>query len=209
MKLLPKMMLWIFGLAILAIVIAGVTLVSFDWYRYHENQKMIEKFAVNTQPSKTLVVFFSRSGHTEVMARKIAELTQADILPLQSARDNIGLTGMLQALQDARNTDADITPKTVDLSQYDTVYIGSPVWLYSPAPQVYEFAKNNDFTGKQVILFNSMNSKFEQRFIDDFKQIIEQNGGTFAKHLYVIRGRMGQQMPTDVFLQEVEQKVGE
>ncbi|MGX2950707.1 hypothetical protein ACWIUA_07375 [Ursidibacter sp. B-7004-1] len=54
-----------------------------------------------------------------------------------------------------------------------------------------------------------MNSKFEKCFIDDFKQIVIQNGGTFAKHLYVTRGRMGQQMPTDVFLQEVEQKVGE
>ncbi|MGX2949598.1 hypothetical protein ACWIUA_01635 [Ursidibacter sp. B-7004-1] len=54
-----------------------------------------------------------------------------------------------------------------------------------------------------------MNIKFEQRFIDNFKQIIEQNGGTFAKHLYIIRGRMGQQMPTDVFLQEIERKVGE
>ncbi|MGX2975760.1 flavodoxin family protein [Ursidibacter arcticus] len=203
------MMLWFVGLAVVAIALAGATLVIFDWYRYHENQKMIEKFPSNTQPSKTLVVFFSRSGHTEVMARKIADLTQADILPLQSARDNIGLTGMLQAIQDARNTNADITPKTIDLSPYDTVYIGSPVWFYSPAPQVYAFAKNNNFSGKRVILFNSMNSKFEQHFIDDFKQIVVQNGGTFAQHLYVIRGRIGQQMPTDVFLQEIERKVGE
>lgn len=83
------------------------------------------------------------------------------------------------------------------------------MWLYSPAPQVYAFAKNNDFSGKQVILFNSMNSKFEQRFIDDFKKIVAQNGGTFAKHLYVIHGRMGQQMPTDVFLQEIENRLRE
>lgn len=54
-----------------------------------------------------------------------------------------------------------------------------------------------------------MNSKFEQRFIDDFKKIVAQNGGTFAKHLYVIRGRMGQQMPTDVFLQEIENRLRE
>ena len=80
---------------------------------------------------------------------------------------------------------------------------------HTPAPQVYTFTKNNSFSGKRVILFNSMNSKFEQRFIDDFKQIVEQNSGTFAQHLYVIRERIGQQMPTDVFLQEIERKVGE
>ena len=138
------------------------------------------------------------------MARRIAQLTGADVLPLQSARNQIGVVGWLQALQDARNTHADITPHKVDLSAYDTVYIGSPVWLYSPAPQVYQFAKNHDFSGKKVILFNSMNSKFEQRFIDDFKGIVEQNGGTFHKHLYVIRGRMGQQLSSDEFLSEVE-----
>ena len=209
MKLLPKMMLWIFGVLCLLVLIAGGVIVGIDSYQYRQNQKLIEKFSPNQQARKTLVVFFSRSGNTEVMARKIAQLTGADVLPLQSARNQIGVVGWLQALQDARNTDADITPNKVDLTAYDTVYIGSPVWLYSPAPQVYQFAKNHDFSGKKVILFNSMNSKFEQRFIDDFKRIVEQNGGTFHKHLYVIRGRMGQQMLSAEFLQEVEKLVKE
>ncbi|MFC3874055.1 flavodoxin family protein [Neisseria musculi] len=185
---------------------AAAVIVGIDSYQYRQNQQLIEKFAPDKDkaPSKTLVVFFSRSGNTEIMARKITQLTGADILPLQSAHNQIGGGGWLQALQDARNTDADITPNKVDLSAYDTVYIGSPVWLYNPAPQIYQFAKNHDFSGKQVILFNSMNSKFEQRFIDDFKDIVKQNGGTFTRHLYIIRGRMGQQMPADVFLQKVE-----
>ncbi len=209
MKLLPKMMLWIFGVLCLLVLIAGGVIVGIDSYQYRQNQKLIEKFSPNQQASKTLVVFFSRSGNTEVMARKIAQLTGADVLPLQSARNQIGVVGWLQALQDARNTHADITPNKVDLTAYDTVYIGSPVWLYSPAPQVYQFAKNHDFSGKKVVLFNAMNSKFEQRFIDDFKGIVEQNGGAFHKHLYVIRGRMGQQMPSAEFLQEVEKLVKE
>jgi flavodoxin len=79
--------------------------------------------------------------------------------------------------------------------------------LYSPAPQVFEFAKNNDFTGKKVILFNSMNSKFEQKYIDDFKSIVQQNGGIFLKHIYIIRGRMTQQMDVDTFLNEVSKKL--
>lgn len=209
MKLLPKMMLWIFCLVILLILIAGGVIVGIDSYQYRQNQKLIEQFAPSQQPSKTLVVFFSRSGNTEVMARKIAELTHADVLPLHSARNQIGAIGWLQALQDARNTTADIVPNQVNLSTYDTVYIGSPVWLYSPAPQIYQFAQSNDFSGKKVILFNSMNSKFEQGFIDNFKKIIEQNGGTFTKHLYIIRGRMGQQMSSDKFLKEVEKQVKE
>lgn len=90
MKLLPKMMLWIFGVLCLLVLIAGGVIVGIDSYQYRQNQKLIEKFSPNQKPSKTLVVFFSRSGNTGVMARKIAQLTGADVLPLQSARNQIG-----------------------------------------------------------------------------------------------------------------------
>nr|WP_160137512.1 hypothetical protein [Chryseobacterium sp. c4a] len=49
-----------------------------------------------------------------------------------------------------------------------------------------------------------MNSKFEQKYIDDFKEIIEKNGGTFVEHLYIIRGRMTQQMNMEEFLKKTE-----
>lgn len=52
-----------------------------------------------------------------------------------------------------------------------------------------------------------MNSKFEQQYIDKFKNSVEQKGGTFLKHIYIIRGRMTQQMDVSTFLNEVEQKL--
>lgn len=106
-------------------------------------------------------------------------MKHAAVIPIQSDRDRIGFTGWIEALQDARNTASEITPGKIDLSKYDTIYIGSPIWLYSPAPQIFVFARNNNFTGKKVILFNSMNSKFEQKYIDDFKAIIEKTVALF------------------------------
>lgn len=196
-------MYWIVILLLFGASGFALLIVSIDLYQYRRNQKIMKALPAESG-SGTLVVFFSRSGNTELMARKIAAVKGAAVLPIQSSRDRIGLRGWIQALQDARNTGAEISPSKVDLSAYDTIYIGSPIWLYSPAPQVFEFAKNNDFTGKKVILFNSMNSKFEQRYIDDFKAIVEKNGGTFEKHLYIIRGRMGRQMDNRIFLNEVE-----
>lgn len=198
-----KMIFWIIGLLLLTVVGFAISIVSIDSYQYKRNQKIIQTLT-NEISSTTLVVFFSRSGNTELMARKIASIKNANVIPIQSERNRIGFLGLIEALQDARETETEITPSKIDLSNYDTIYIGSPIWLYSPTPQIFEFAKNNDFTGKRVILFNSMNSKFEQKYIDDFKNIIEQNGGAFEKHLYIIRGRMTQQMDTNIFLKEVE-----
>lgn len=201
-------MLWI-ALGIILVTVLGfvVSIVNIDSYQYKRNQRIIQSLTETRKASKTLVVFFSRSGNTDLMARKIAELKKAHVIPIQSERNKIGFSGWIEALRDARKTATEISPSKVDLSKYDTIYIGSPIWLYSPAPQVFEFAKNNDFSGKKVILFNSMNSKFEQKYIDDFKNIIEQNGGIFEKHLYIIRGRMTQQMDVDTFLNEVSKKL--
>ncbi|MBX2922230.1 MAG: hypothetical protein KF746_08570 [Chitinophagaceae bacterium] len=208
MKRKYKKMIWIItGLVLLTITGFAIAIVSIDNSQYKRNKRIIEKLKADNASGNTLVVFFSRSGNTELMARKIAELKKAHVIPIQSERNQIGFRGWIEALTDARKTTTEISPSKVDLSKYDTIYIGSPIWLYSPAPQVFEFAKNNDFTGKNVILFNSMNSKFEQKYIDDFKTVIEKNGGTFEKHIYIIRGRMTQQIDTDSFLKEVEKLI--
>ncbi|SFH06348.1 Flavodoxin [Pedobacter insulae] len=204
-KINKKKMLWIvLGLCIVTIAGFAITIVSIDSYQYRRNQKVMKGLLTDNVSSRTLVVFFSRSGNTELMARKITALKQAHLIPIQSKRNNIGVKGWIEALMDARKAEAEISPAKIDLSEYDTIYIGSPIWLYSPAPQVFEFARRNDFMGKKVVLFNSMNSKFEQKYIDDFKSIIEQNGGTFEKHIYIVRGRMTQQMDVDSFLKETE-----
>lgn len=203
-----KKMLWIvLGIIFVVVLGYGLLMVGIDNYQYQHNQKVISTLKTDTVKSNTLVVFFSRSGTTELMARKIAAVKGASVVPLRSQRDGLSLKGLVEAIQDARKTEAEITPSKIDLSSYDTIYIGSPVWLYSPAPSVYEFAKRNDFTGKKVILFNSMNSKFEQRYIDNFRNIIEKNGGVFEKHLYIIRGRVTRQMDTNTFLKKVEEVV--
>ncbi|WP_435137209.1 flavodoxin family protein [Formosa sp. A9] len=201
-------MIWaILGVGILTILAFAITIVTIDSSQYKRNQKIIQSLTETQKPSNTLVVFFSRSGNTELMAKKIAELEEAHVLPITSNNYNIGFKGWFQSLKDARNTEAEITATTINLKEYDTIYIGSPIWLYSPAPPIFEFVSNNDFTNKKVVLFNSMNSKFEPQYIDEFKNSVEQKGGTFLKHIYIIRGRMTQQMDVNTFLSEVEQKL--
>ena len=37
---------------------------------------------------------------------------------------------------------SDIAPRTIDLTPFDTVWLGSPVWLYSPAPPIWAFVEH-------------------------------------------------------------------
>ncbi|ENM5925640.1 hypothetical protein ILY70_001609 [Vibrio mimicus] len=195
---------WIIIIAVLAIV--AVFTVAFVVTRVENSQssknKQLRQFgplSVTTE-SNVAVVVFSRSGNTGVLANHIADKRNGHLYEITAEDYDLGIPGWISALKDARSNIADISPETIDLSTYETVYLGAPIWLYSPAPPIWQFAKNSDFTGKNVVLFNTFNSKFEESFIKDFESLVRSKGAVSFKHQYVDRGRMGNQISTEDML---------
>lgn len=152
-----------------------------------------------------LVVYFSRSGTTGLTARHLADRLGADIIELKAADYRLGVIGWIHSLRDARHHRARISPGAIDLGKYSTVYLGSPIWLYSPAPPIWEFVESNRFDGKQVVLFNTFNSKFEQHYIDTFREKVMQRGARGFEHRFVRRGRMGAQITPDEMLSTIDE----
>ncbi|MFW8632704.1 flavodoxin family protein [Vibrio natriegens] len=195
---------WIIIIAVLAIV--AVFTVAFVVTRLENSQCSKNKLLtqVGSLPvateSKVAVVVFSRSGSTGVLANYIADKRSGHLYEITAEDYELGIPGWISALRDARSNIADISPETIDLSTYKTIYLGSPIWLYSPAPPIWQFAKNSDFTGKNVVLFNTFNSKFEDSFIRDFELLVRSKGAVSFKHQYVNRGRMGDQISTQEML---------
>ncbi len=190
-------------LALAAIAISTVALVvtQVEKSQFSKNKlfKQPDSAAV-ANGSKVAVVVFSRSGSTSVLANHIANKRSGHLYEITAEDYELGIPGWISALKDARSNIADITPETIDLSAYETIYLGSPIWLYSPAPPIWQFAKNSDFTGKNVVLFNTFNSKFEESFIRDFELLVRSKGAVSFKHQYVNRGRMGNQISTEEML---------
>lgn len=192
---------------IAAVLGQSAAVVAIDAIQKSRNDRRVARDYPDVTGNGAAIIYFSRSGNTEIMAREIAKAKGGRAFPVTSSDYEIGLWGWVRALRDARDRQARIVPATMDLSSYDTVYLGSPIWMYSPAPPLWEFVRNSDFTGRKVVLFNSMNSKFEQSFIDEFAALVRQRGGTFAGHMFIIRGRMTQQMSTEDFILETRNLV--
>lgn len=195
---------WIIIIAVLAIV--AVFTVAFVVTRVENAQFSKNKLLTQvgslpvTTESNVAVVVFSRSGSTGVLANHIADKRNGHLYEITAEDYDLGIPGWISALKDARNNLANISPQTIDLSAYETIYLGAPIWLYSPAPPIWQFAKNSDFTGKNVVLFNTFNSKFEESFIRDFELLVRSKGAVSFKHQYVDRGRMGNQISTEDML---------
>lgn len=115
-----------------------------------------------TQDGKTLVVYYSASGHTEDVANTIAEATGADLFELEpvepySSADLNYSDDNSRVSQEHENEDmrdVELAAATVeDWDSYETVFIGYPIWWGIAAWPVDGFVEENDFTGKTVIPF--------------------------------------------------------
>ena len=114
--------------------------------------------------TKTLVAYFSATGNTERIAKRIAELTGADIYFIQPsksyAKDPYDDS---QLIQDEANNDlrpaVSNLPSKEEIAKYDTLYIGSPLWWHQPAMVVCTFLEEYDLKDKVVIPFITYGAK--------------------------------------------------
>lgn len=203
--LLKKWSLIALGVVTIAPVIY---VLAFTWFEGRQARQLQEKGryapAVGVGKRSAIVIYFSRSGNTALAARHIAHRLNAPIVSLEAPDYKLGPSGLIHAIRDARGNESVITPKTVDLTPYDTVYLASPVWLYSPAPPIWAFAKNNRFDGKHVVLFNTYNSHFAPEFIEAFRAQVLQNGARTFEHRYVLRGRWTRQLTPEQMTKAID-----
>ena len=111
---------------------------------------------------KTLVIYFSATGNTKAAAEAIAAATGGDLLELEPAEPytsadldyNNADSRVSREHDDETLRDVALKATTADnWADYDTVYIGYPIWWGIAAWPVDTFVKANDFTGKTVIPF--------------------------------------------------------
>lgn len=119
-----------------------------------------EAKAAAAAQSKALVVYFSASGNTKRVAETIAESKKADVFEIKPSqpytqedlnyRDNSSRVVKEHAQPKLRPAYAG---DVANWDNYDTVYIGYPVWWQQAPHVVYTFVEKHNFTGKKVIPF--------------------------------------------------------
>ena len=109
---------------------------------------------------KKLVAYFSASGVTEKAAKNLAKEIGADLFEIRPAvpyskadldwtnsksRSSIEMKNM------SFRPEMEKTP--LDLSEYDTVFVGFPIWWYVAPTIINTFGESYDFSGKKIVPF--------------------------------------------------------
>lgn len=119
--------------------------------------EMIDEFPV--EQAKTIVVYFSRTGHTKPLALYAAEYLEADTFEIEAAipYTDEDIAYYTNCRADREQSDPTARPEianTVEnMAHYDTIILAYPIW-HGQAPKIiYTFLESYDFSGKTIIPF--------------------------------------------------------
>lgn len=127
---------------------------------------------------KTLVAYFSASGQTAKLAKTLAGVTGGDLFEIapETAYTAADLDWMDKKsrstieMKDPKSRPA-IAGKVADMAQYDTVFVGFPIWWYQ-APRIIEtFLESYDFSGKTIIPFATSGGSGMGRTVDELQKL--------------------------------------
>lgn len=139
------------------------------------NPQKKNKESAETKQKKFLVIYYSQTGATQKVAHGLAELLDADTLRIEAEQPYDGtyeetierckreMSGNeLPALKEIK----------ADLSKYDTILIGYPVWFGTYARPVASLISGTDFAGKKIIPFCTFGSGGLESSAEDLRRAL-------------------------------------
>lgn len=194
-------MKYIFGALVIPVFI-GLCAAGIHICRVNlRNKKEMAAFEADGQTTvkpypKTLVVYYSLTGRTADIARKIADRTGADVAVIETkeplpkgAALHIAVKKSLKGKQYP-----EIAGNLPSPAGYDIIFVGAPVWWYTIATPALSYLTQTDFAGKKVVPFSTQGSN-AGAFFEDF--------AANEKNAVVLKGAQFNNLPA-----EYDQAVG-
>ena len=163
----------------------------------------------NTEKKKSVVIYFSRAGeqydvgiiekgNTAIVAEIIAEESDSDIFEIKPLNDTYP-TSYNELTEYAKQEQTSKARPEIeslpDISQYDTIYLGYPIWWGDMPMIMYTLLENTDLSGKTLIPFSTHAGSGLSGTESTIKQL--QQNSTFKKGL-AVRGSNAQNLQESV-----------
>ena len=126
---------------------------------------------------KKLVAYFSASGVTEKVAKNLSAAIQSEIFEIKpvtpyTKKDLDWTETNARSTIEMNDPDSrpEIAEKISDISQYDTIFLGFPIWWYTAPHIINTFLESYDFSGKKIILFATSGGSTLRGIADKLKK---------------------------------------
>lgn len=128
--------------------------------------------------SKKLVAYFSTSGVTEEVAKKLAKAAEADLFEIKpevpyTAADLDWTNKKSRStveMNDPMSRPA-IAEKLPNMADYDVVFVGFPIWWYVAPTIINTFLESYDFAGKTIVPFATSGGSGMGKTVDVLRHV--------------------------------------
>lgn len=128
--------------------------------------------------SKKLIAYFSASGTTKKAAEHLAKAVGADlfeikpVVPYSSADLNcMDKKSRSSVEMNDPASRPEIAERFPNMTDYETVYIGFPIWWYVAPRIISTFVESYDFSGKTMVPFATSDGSGMGRTVDELKKL--------------------------------------
>ncbi len=150
------------------LILIGILIVVLGGFFFFKTNNGGKTMAGVNDNKKVLVAYFSRAGeqysvgnitegNTAIIAKMIADKTNGDLFEIKVKNDNYpkGYTELTEYAKTemSQNARPEIIGKVENFADYDTVFVGYPIWWGDKPMPVYTFLDSYDFKGKTIIPF--------------------------------------------------------
>ncbi len=120
----------------------------------------VQTTETTSESSNILVVYFSNTGNTESIAESIVSAMGADVYEIEAEQpytdedlnyNDSSTRATVEQNDPTARPEIENLPESID--EYETIYLGYPIWWGQAPKIIYTFLENYDFTGKTIIPF--------------------------------------------------------
>lgn len=131
---------------------------------------------------KKLIVYFSPSGNTKAMAEKLAKATGADLFEIKPqtpyTRADLDWTNK-NSRSSVEMNDKSYRPQIAQLpnslADYDTIFLGFPIWWYVAPRIINTFLESYDLSNKKIVLFCTSGGSSIDNSYNELKKLYDLN----------------------------------
>ena len=155
---------------------------------------------------ETLIIYYSRTGKTRIVAETLQKNLGADMLAIEDPKDRSGAWGYMKSAYDAfTHKHTPIQPAELDLANHSFIIIATPIWSWNLSTPIHTLFEKNRFDGKKIVLITTANihimkyeeygddAPFIKRFLKDYLRgkraaaaaEVEKSGGEFIGHYHI------------------------
>lgn len=163
---------------------------------------------------KTAVVYYSKNGCTKAAAEVIAQKLSADIFALEEVkkRGNSLFSFIAEGFGGATGKKSSlINTFKQELTEYDKICIGSPVWAGNSVPAINTFVDSLDAKGKEIIVFSvQADDKPDQssaKCADSIKAALEIKGAVVLQVVKLYGARIKKTANKDDINKQIDAKL--